>query len=381
MISKSLPGDLSTLAGNLRKGGEAAELLPLLRQEGLFQLLQSARWGGQETSWFEFVSTTRELASVCPAAGWLLATCGINAVLVGRMPAATQARVWSREATQVIAGAGNAVESDVAASKGGCVVNGHWENVLAAASSDWVLASTVLDETPCVVLLPSADLEVSEVSGGEALRGSGCASVRAHGIRVDRDSVIAIADLFAGKPRSIPENRLYSCDFALLYHAARLGAVVGAAQGAYREYVNITSKWISGIGGHQVAKFTQVQVRLAETNADLTVAGLLLDQSSAGLQHYIDKGELPDDLNRAELRRNNAYAARKALACTGRLVVQMGARGLMASNPVQHFFVDVRAMAAHQSMEWAENMSFMGKTLLGQDTESESLPDSLFVGG
>ena len=167
----------------------------------------------------------------------------------------------------------------------------------------------------------------------------------------------------------------------MLYGAAQLGALVGAAEGAYREYVNITEKWVSGIGGHQVAKFTQVQVRLAETNAELAVAALLLDQSTATLQEYIGSGRLLRGAECAELRRNNAYVARKSLDSTERLVVQMGARGLLDSNPVQHYFVDIRAMAAHESMEWASNMSAMGKALLGLETESRAAPDSLCAGG
>lgn len=380
MVSGALMEALSALAGELRMGRKTDELLPALRDEGAFALLQPESRGGREAAWPDFVAGTREAASACPAAGWLLATCGVNAVLVARMPEAAQERVWSGNSRPVIAGAGKPVESEVLATGAGHRISGRWENVLAGASSDWVLASSSFDGRPCVVLIPASRLDVQEAEA-HVLRGSGCAHVRADGIEVPRDFLIPVSDLFAGQAQPVHRNRLYSGDFSMLYGAARLGALVGAAEGAYREYVNITEKWVSGIGGHQVAKFTQVQVRLAETNADLAVAALLLDQSTAALRDYIENGRLPGGRAPAELRRNNAYVARKSLQCTERLVVQMGARGLLDSNPVQHFFVDIRAMAAHESMQWASNMSAMGKSLLGLETESGLTPESLYAGG
>lgn len=380
MVSGSLMDALSTLAGDLRMGQRTDELVPALRDESAFALLQPESRGGREAAWPDFVSATREAASACPAAGWLVATCGANAALVARMPEAAQERVWSGNPRPVIAGAGQPVESEVLATKTGYRISGRWDNVLAGASADWVLASVLFDGRPCAVLLPSSRLDVR---GAEAhvLRGSGCANVRADAIEVQRDFLIAVPELFADQPDKIYSNILYNIDFYNFYISARLGALVGAAEGAYREYVNITEKWVSGIGGHQVAKFTQVQVRLAETNAELAVAALLLDQSTAALQDCIESGRLPDDRERAELRRNNAYVARKSLECTERLVVQMGARGLLDSNPVQHFFVDICAMAAHESVDWASNMSAMGKALLGLETGSSSAPVSLYAGG
>lgn len=378
MDSRSLMEALSALAGELRMDRRTDELLPALRDAGAFALLQPESRSGREAAWPEFVSATREAASACPAAGWLIATCGANAVLVARMPEGAREAVWPEDTRPVIAGAGRPVESEVLATKAGFRISGRWDNVIAGASADWVLASAPFAGRPCVALIPSSRLEVEEAEA-HVLRGSGCAHLRADGVEVHRDCLAAVSDLFAVQPQSAHGNRLYSGDFSMLYGAARLGALVGAAEGAYSEYVNITEKWVSGIGGHQVAKFTQVQVRLAETNAELAVAALLLDQSTAALQGYIESGRLPGGRERAELRRNNAYVARKSAECTERLVVQMGARGLLDSNPVQHFFVDIRAMAAHESMEWASNMSAMGKSLLGLETESA--PASLFAGG
>ena len=380
MVAGSLMEALSILAGDLRMGRRTDELVPALRDEGALALLQPESRGGRETAWPDFVSATREAASACPAAGWLVATCGANAALVARMPEAAQERVWSGNPRPLIAGAGQPVESEVLETKTGYRISGRWDNVLAGASADWVLASVPFEGRHCAVLLPSSRLDAEEAEA-HVLRGSGCANVRGDGIEVERDFLIAVPDLFADKPDTIYRNHIYKIDFYMFYISARLGALVGAAEGAYREYVNITEKWVSGIGGHQVAKFTQVQVRLAETNAELAVAALLLDQSTAALQEYIESGRLPDETERAELRRNNAYVARKSLESTERLVVQMGARGLLDSNPVQHFFVDIRAMAAHESMEWASNMSAMGKFLLGLETESATAAVSLYAGG
>lgn len=380
MVSAALMEALPALAGDLRMGRRTDELLPALRDEGAFALLQPGSRGGREAAWPEFVAATREAASACPAAGWLIATCGVNAALVARMPEAAQERVWSGNPRPVIAATGPPVESRGVVTKEGYRITGRWDNVIAGASSDWVLASVPLDGRPCVVLIPSSRLEVEEAEA-HVLRGSGCAHLRADGIEAHPDFLVAVSDLMAAQTQSEHRNRLYGDDFSMHYRAARLGALVGAAEGAYREYVNITEKWVSGIGGHQVAKFTQVQVRLAETNAELAVAALLLDQSTAVLQDCIENGRPPGGRERAELRRNNAYVARKSLECTERLVVQMGARGLLDSNPVQHFFVDIRAMAAHESMEWASNMSAMGKSLLGLESESAPVPVSLYAGG
>ena len=51
----------------------------------------------------------------------------------------------------------------------------------------------------------------------------------------------------------------------------------------------------------------------------------------------------------------------------------MGAAGVTNDNPVQHYFNDLRAVAAHQGFAWDQNMAPYGRWALGLPTGQAAL--------
>ena len=117
--------------------------------------------------------------------------------------------------------------------------------------------------------------------------------------------------------------------------------MLGAAEGAYRDYIEITRVRESAIFRSPVAEQVPVQERLAETAAELKAARLLRKHNDDLLHERGAAMEGLTAVENMENGRDRAYVARLCVQAVTRLVRQMGAVGLSDENPVQRHFRDV----------------------------------------
>jgi alkylation response protein AidB-like acyl-CoA dehydrogenase len=280
--------------------GVSPDTVVALRQTGLFAPMLPAA---------DRLEAARQLARACAATAWIAAQFAETADLGLQGPAA-----WAGRPEGVVLEDGK--------------VSGVWKAASGLAYANWVVLSGVGPGMVAVVPRNSVQVETHPYLGG--LRGVGWSQVSATGLAVPADRVV---------PFALDENRL-------------AGLILGCAEGGLADYVKMTRARVSGIGGQMVAQFTQVQARLAETEADFRALALLFEGLKANPAG-------PD------AARDRAYIARKALDGVTRLVRQMGAMGIGESNPVQRRYRDLRTLAADASVRWDDNMAAAGRRTLG----------------
>jgi len=322
-----------TLADSARAtdmNGVSPEQAAALAETGVFELLIDAAHGGAGGEAADVIEAGRALAQHCAASAWLAVSFADAAALASKMDGA-------KPAGARVAPAYFAETARIDRDGEGYRVSGVWPAVGGLAFADWILLFGLEGpDGPVCALVRQDEAQVSAYSYFGGLRGLGWRSVQ-----------LTDVNLASARVRSAPN------DSANLM----LGALLGCAEGAYQEYVRATRARVSGVGGHAVAQFTQVQARLAESHAEMKCCRVLYDGVIAQTRSGADAD--------AELDRDRAYIARKAVDAITRLLTQMGAMGLTENNPVQRRFRDVRTLASMPGFGWDRHLVAFGRAELG----------------
>jgi alkylation response protein AidB-like acyl-CoA dehydrogenase len=300
-LKQALDALAPTLAENARRTdseGVSADAVAALRDAGLFAASLPAA---------DRLEAGRRLARSCAATA-MLADGFADTARLG-LPGLA---VWAGRPEGVVMEGGQ--------------ISGAWRTVAGVAHAQWLVLDGLDAGRAAIVARDQVQVEAGPYLGG--LRGAGWSRVSARGATVERTVDFAPDD-----------GRL-------------TGLILGCAEGALADYVKMTRARVSGIGGQMVAQFTQVQSRLAETEAELKALGLLFEGLKAD-------PEAPD------AARDRTYIARKALDGVTRLVRQMGAMGIGEANPVQRRYRDLRALVADPSVSWDDHMAAAGRRSLG----------------
>ncbi|MCR6646086.1 MAG: acyl-CoA dehydrogenase family protein [Terricaulis sp.] len=322
-------------AATTDRSGYPAEQAAQLAQAGLFKT-HAAPFSVQAEG-------LRALGQVCGASAWFAATGGAAVAHAAKTSAEALAEIGAGDRFCTIASAPQS--ATLTRSGGGIRLDGVWPSVGGLDHAEWVILDGVRDGDQIVsVIAPISALKASDFLYFGGVRGVKWRKLEASAIE-------------------IPPHRIG----AKLDASARLdpliGAVLGGAEGVYTLYTTATKARISGVGGHAVARFTQVQARLAESHADLKVCRALY----AALLSAADAGEAD-----AETQRDQAYIVRTAMAAANRLLSQMGAMGLSETNPVQRQYRDLRVFASAPSFNWDASFAAFGRAVLGVEDASRA---------
>lgn len=289
----------------------------------------------------------RTIARACAATAWLTVEFAEACDLLIGLGEEARTEV---DARRVIV-ARNSDDGVATSTTSGFRISGAWSGVGGAAHADWILLTNIRSAAgqSLVALVRRADAVASPYHYLGGLRGVGWCNLAVEALDVPENRVVP-AERIAGL--GLGSNRL-------------AGVLTGCAEGGFADYVRTTRSRIAGIGGGEVATFTQVQSRLAESEAELEVVTGLFE----ALKRDIASAAAGNDAVRTD--RDRAYAARTALDAVTRLVRQMGAMGLAETNPVQRRYRDLRTIAADPGFAWDGHMARHGRQLLGLAENSE----------
>ncbi|MBM3515209.1 MAG: hypothetical protein FJX59_16075 [Alphaproteobacteria bacterium] len=344
--ARALAPDLGPRAAKAYADGRIGEeTFAALAKAGLLDPFRDA-----DLSAARLLDVPRALAQHCASTAWLVMAAALGSA--GLKALGPNAGALGPNAKTIRSANGLAIWADRADSAtltpdgAGFRLAGTWRAVPGAAQAVWFLLR--IDAARAVaVAVPSATVTLNDHQAG--LRGATLGDVVAKDVAVPATHVLPIPDAL---------SRLAA--------VAPLGVVLGVAEGGYREYVASTKKRMAAVGGAAVARMPQVQVRLAETEAELDVARTLF------------AGVIENALGapRANLGRDAAFIARQCFRALTVLVQQMGAVGLLETNVVQRHARDLRAAVADLRLGWDANMAARGRAVLGvpeTDTGTETI--------
>jgi 3-hydroxy-9,10-secoandrosta-1,3,5(10)-triene-9,17-dione monooxygenase len=339
---------------------------------GLGRALQPARWGGWELGHEAAFDVAVEIAAACGSTGWCASLLNIHDWWLAAFPEEAQHDVWrdspDRNISAMVYPTGKAQPVD-----GGYRLDGRWTLVSGVDHSHWsIVAALVMAESgpPQVrqFLLPRTDYTVIDTWFNVGMRGTGSNDLAAEGVFVPAHRTLAMDAFREGRTpgAEINKARCYQVPMLAAFPHALAGPALGIGRGAFADWLDWTRGRTATATGEPVGETAPVQIRLAQAEAGLDAAELLLRRNLEALE----ADEPPDLATRARSSASYAYAVQEICRVVDSLLNSSGARGLRDGNVIQRCWRDVHAAAAHIGLSPDLSGQLRGRALLGLPRDS-----------
>lgn len=363
------------------------ETVDELVRAGVFRLFRPQRHGGREVEWGVQIEVARTLARACGSTGWIASVVSTHSAMVGRYTDEAQHEVWDGDDDVLVSTGSARVSGKAVPVDGGYLVEGAWRFASGIDHAHWVIVPVPVEglegSGPAILrqcLIPAADYEIIDDWQVSGLRGTGSKQVAmTDPVFVPAHRTIGFLELLGSNPPGADSNGhyVYRMELGPYFGTILLGPVLGAAEGALDDYLEATRSRIGAIFANRIAESVPVQLRVAESAAEIGAAARLVEGITDTLTRRARARELLTPRERVETMRDRAWLTLRCVDAVHRLVRQMGASGLSDSNPVQRHFRDISAMAAQIGLNWDRNGGAYGKWALGIPTGDRAIDGDL----
>lgn len=332
------------------------ETIRELSAAGLTRLLTPRRWGGYELDFETAVAAIIEIGKADASAAWCYSFMLIHNWFLAHYPDQAQRDVWAHTPDAILADS-FLPAGRVTRVEGGYRISGNWAWLSGIDHSSWVMLAGLLPEPltasfshgPHLFLLPGDACEIEDTWFVAGLEASGSKNVIVRDAFVPAHRVVSLAALREGVSPGAQFNThpMYRQPLMLLFAVGLVAPIIGAVMGAYELWCEMARARSTRITAIPLRTFTHHQIRIAETAAEISSMQLLMQQILATARL---EGVTMDQ--RIQSHRNFAYIAQLALRSIERIYVSSGGTANYRTNPLQRFWRDVHAMAAHSALGW-----------------------------
>jgi 3-hydroxy-9,10-secoandrosta-1,3,5(10)-triene-9,17-dione monooxygenase len=348
---------------------QSDEIVKAYVDAGLIRILLPKRWGGYELPFDTFVDSVLEIAKVDGSAGWCYSLFLGHVWFLALFPEQAQHDVWSENPDALLA------TSFIPAAKpvrvdGGYILNGNWPWSSGIDNCSWVMLNTLLMPTTegerpeqYFMLVPRSDYEIVDTWFVTGQKGTGSNNVVLKDVFVPEHRIVKFVDIIMGSAPGTVVNPgpLYRLPMSAALPACQAVPVLGATMGAYEFWREGLRGKVTAYTREKVAELTHVQIRVAEVAAKIDAAELLLRRA-------LDVIRPGTPLDREDVARNHrdyAYLARLCVEAIEQIYIASGASANFEANPLQRYWRDVHAMAAHMALNFDNAGAVFGRSALG----------------
>jgi len=352
----------------------SGEVARRLREAGFFRICQSVENGGWGMRPSVLWRVSREIGRGDGSTAWILSLAGLHPWMGGMFPVRAQDDLFpgGRDAV-IIALTGNVGRGVETAADGDTyVLNGRWTYASGIDMADW---AAVLVEVPAagtgrelrLMLVPKTSFRIDHDSWNVfGMKGTGSKDVYLKDERVPAYRSLKWTDVQTLDIPGLERNRgpMYRIPHTSLFVMSVAAAITAVAAGLLDVYVETVKKRIpAGLNAPQ----TEDRFSLAE----LGKAACKIDTAFNQLMHEVDEmwdraaaGDAFTVADRTRYRTGGAIISDLALGACDDLVRNLGG-SLLPQGPVERYFRDLHAMAAHFLMQVNPAAELHGRALLG----------------
>jgi len=349
------------------------ENLDEMFEAGLFNTMKPKRYGGYEMGWETLCDLTLAIGEGCGSTGWIMGVCGGHPLMVINFDFAVQDEVWGANPNAIISSA-KMTSGSFKKVDGGYLGNGIMAISSGSRHADWFFAGgSAIDgsDKPLSTLIPLTDVTILDTWQVVGLAGTG-----SHDLEM-KDVFVPDNHAYIGGERppgaGLYDNGVYKVGHRALGPYTLASVVVGMAAGALNIFIEDIKDRTSRHGA-KVADFQSLQLRIAESSAELDAARLLIRQNSREAMSYIGEGKpVPRDPH-ARLIMEGSYASVFACKAIERIFYAGGAGELFLERPLQRIFRNVQAGRAQFGLNWDVQGTNYGRWALGLEGEQETTP-------
>ena len=353
------------------------EVTEMLKEAGLYRALQPRRFGGYEFSHEELRQLAFEIGQGCTSTGWCFGLGAANSWIVGMFPGEAQNDVWGRDRDTLVAACiaptGKAVPVE-----GGFRLKGRWGFGSNCDNSTWMALGAMVDQgegkppRPIFLLVPAGDYQIIDNWHTVGLAGTGSKDIGIESeVFVPGHRTVSFADVLEQQAPGaiVNDSVLYRVPFLSGFPPLLANPAIAALRGALDEFVaSVGTRATRGAftgGGSTIAQFGHVQSAVAEAEAAIDAATLILQRDLQLATELSASGVKLDQQQRIAFRRGHAYAVRLCVQAINGLYDVVGGTGIHLDSGIQRAWRDINAVAHHISVNWNAVSTMAGQLALG----------------
>ena len=332
-----------------------------MRAAGLFQVCKPKAYGGYEMGWDVLCEIAMELGKGCGSSAWVFAVLAEHNQTVGTYPLQAQADVWG-EFPDTLVASGNSPQAKLEETDGGWWLTTQFNFSSGCDFADWHLTGMPVDGKVIKILVPQADCEIVDNWYVMGLQGTGSKDIKMERVFLPHHRTIGIMER---GPR-FDESPLFRMPQWSVNPYGLVAVCIGVAEGALERFTDDMKSRASRFGA-KIAEYQSLQLRIAESAAELHAARLMVLNNLRETMELLEVEErLPIDFM-ARNKRDMAFAPNLAIRAIDRIMYAAGANGLFLSNDIQRAFRDVHSGVGQIALNWDINGTTYGKVALGLD--------------
>lgn len=368
----------AALAPRLRERARQAEADRLVPREsiqeiaaaGLFGVVTPRVFGGSELGFATVVEVTAEIASACGSTGWVYGVLAGHSWLLNLFPVEAQREIFANPHSLIatVFRLGGKVERV----SGGFRLTGAEGRFCSGIDhAHWVVVGCAVSHPhgppePHFFVVPREEFEIVDDWFTAGMRGTGSRSIRTRECFIPEHRALSAKDMTSGTSPGarFHASPVYRVPFQHVAPFSLVGAPLGMARAAMRTFAEGLRANISKVPDDAAGARAVTLARLAESAAEIDAAYALSIEDAV----WLDSGGGPegfDDLKRARLPRNWAYAAQTARGAVNRIFEAAGGSGVYDSSELQRIWRDVNSAAQHFAFTWDTAMNNYGRAMVG----------------
>lgn len=348
------------------------ETIDDLTRAGLLRIANPTRFGGYGLDYDTVLEVAAELGRGCGSTAWCFNVWSSHNWLMGHWPLQGQEDYFADGPDVLSSSSFNPMGGKAEPTDGGYLLTGHWDFSSGADAGRWGLVCAFLpDQGPALMLVPRAEYQIDDTWFVSGMRGTGSKDivinspvfVPAH--RVLSYGAMAVAET---PGRSVHDNErlLYRVSAWCVMPFTLACPLIGIAQGAVDAFEDkMRSRFL--FSGDRMVNQASSQIRLAESQAEVDCARLLMRHDLTQLLEWAASGYQITMLDRARYRRDHAYISTLCVRATNRVFEAAGGHALFDASPLQRAFRDVNAGSHQIALGWDTYAEQYGRLRLGME--------------
>lgn len=350
------------------------DVMDALKESGILRGLQSIHYGGLETPPDEWFEAMIEVSTADVSTGWLVGILGVHPFEFAQMTIEMQDELY-RDDPNTLVSSSYAPQSTITSAPGGYRINGQHRTSSGVDHAQWVVIGGVVQdmegpESRRTFVIPMKDVRVVDDWYVMGLSGTGSKSIAFDDIFVPAHRSASRLDLMnsTGPGMAINDRPLFHIPHGAVYGSAGAGPAIGAAKGAYREYLTQIATYVKRTGQNK-ATDPMTHLRLSDAQSLIEAAESRTVWAYKDMYAKACAGEQITLQNRAHYSWRMAQAADDCVTAVRRMFESRGASAAFLSNPLQSFYRDVIVARQHGTQDRDARTSALAAAELGLPLE------------
>jgi len=331
-----------------------AQTIADFRDAGFYRMAQPKPFGGYAMGMDTVVEVAMQIGRACGSSAWMAGQYPGHQFMVGFFPQEAQQEYWGGNPDTLSSTASAVARLNFEPERGGWRIRDSQMRFSSGCDwAEWILFVT----KEGTALVPKSDFRVLDDWHVAGLRGTGSKSIVIEDAWIPPHRFVPMQDLRNGTThgaRLYPDMPFYRAPQTMVLHQLLLAPQIGMARGILELFEERVTKRIDLHTGRPASEGAGAQLRFAEAAAEVDAAEMFIRRNCAKLLDWGTSGHLPDDNERALMRRDITYAGLLAVRAAERLLGAGDASGMFDAHPIARLGRDLHMANLHATQTWDE---------------------------